>query len=514
MLVHFYNLAKKSNSTLLPNVETPHWSCDCTLKDGTNILTPVLIIANQSTNLSTITQYNTAYIADFSRYYFIRDYKSVGKLIYAYLAVDVLASYKVQLMSQSFYILRSASEFNTNAVDNTYPNTCAHPSVVSSYRENPLQPSSQEYGVYIIGIINDEPTNGCVQYYAMSYLVFMQFCRKLFTLTNFGTFSDVSEAVAKSIVNPFQYVVSCFWLPYSVADLSSQGFVTSTTSVPIGWYTMDLGVTAYSFTSGVLNIKFTNLIQMTIPKHPQASARGNYLNLAPHARYFLNFYPFGFVELDTTLLSNFNTLDLVYTVDLRTGAGILDIGLAHTGSSFNTYKMPSPIRTITAQVGVPIPLASIQTSLPTSMGEVITSAVSGVVNTELSNDLFTFGKWLFGGVTHEELMQEKSETSEEKTTTKSNVITSALSAKSTAELTGMQGVISFYNTEPLSLTGYFFAMADDDNANRGKPLCQTRTLNQVSGFTMCGNAHPVLSNATKNEVEMLEKYLNTGFYME
>lgn len=514
MLVHFYNLAKKSNSTALPVTDTPHWSCDCTLKDGTNILTPVLVIANQSTNLSTIAQYNTVYIGDFSRYYFVRDYKSVGKLIYAYLAVDVLASYKIQLMSQSFYILRSASEYNTNAVDNTYPNLCAHPSVISSYVENPLQPSSNDYGIYIVGIINDEPTNGCVQYYAMSYLVFMQFCRKLFTISNFGTFSDVSEAVAKSIVNPFQYVVSCFWLPYSTADLNSQSYVVSTTSIPIGWYTMDLGVTAYYFSSGILNIKFTNLITFTIPKHPQANNRGNYLNLYPHARYYLKFYPFGFIELDSTLLSNFSQLEMVYTVDLRTGAGILDLGFSHTGSSFNNYKMPAPFRTIEAQVGVDIPLASIQTALPTSMGDVVTSAVSAVASSDLGTELYSFGKWLFGGVSHEELIAQKSETVEEKTTSKSNIISSALSAKSTAELTGMQGVISFYNTEPLSLTGYFFELANDDNENRGKPLCQTRTLNNMSGFTVCGNAHPVLSGATHGEVEMVEKYLNTGFYME
>lgn len=82
-----------------------------TLKEGTSILRPVLILA--STSQAPITGYNYMYISDFGRYYFIDDVKSIHNNMWEVSAhVDVLETYKTAILANSAVIRRQTAQYN------------------------------------------------------------------------------------------------------------------------------------------------------------------------------------------------------------------------------------------------------------------------------------------------------------------------------------------------------------------------------------------------------------------
>lgn len=82
-----------------------------TLKDGTSILRPTLILA--STSQAPIIGYNYMYISDFGRYYFIDDVKSIHNNMWEVSAhVDVLETYKTAILANSAVIKRQQNLYN------------------------------------------------------------------------------------------------------------------------------------------------------------------------------------------------------------------------------------------------------------------------------------------------------------------------------------------------------------------------------------------------------------------
>lgn len=82
----------------------------CSLKEDTSVLNPIIIIKTSDPVYS----YNYMYISDFGRYYFIDDIKSVNNNIWEVHAhVDVLETYKTQILTNSAVVARQQNKFNT-----------------------------------------------------------------------------------------------------------------------------------------------------------------------------------------------------------------------------------------------------------------------------------------------------------------------------------------------------------------------------------------------------------------
>ena len=82
-----------------------------TLKEGTSILRPVLLLS--SPTQSPLTGYNYMYISAFSRYYFIDDIKSIRNDLWEISAhVDVLETYATAIKNNSAVIKRQEKLFN------------------------------------------------------------------------------------------------------------------------------------------------------------------------------------------------------------------------------------------------------------------------------------------------------------------------------------------------------------------------------------------------------------------
>lgn len=91
------------------NLTDNHTISDVLLKRDTSILRPVLLV-NSDQDIYT---YNYTYISEFSRYYFIDDIRSVHDNLWEISAhVDVLETYRTQILSNTAVIKRQEKQFN------------------------------------------------------------------------------------------------------------------------------------------------------------------------------------------------------------------------------------------------------------------------------------------------------------------------------------------------------------------------------------------------------------------
>lgn len=91
------------------NLTNSHTISDVLLKRDTSILRPVLLV----NSVQDIYTYNYMYIAEFSRYYFIDDIRSVNNNLWEISAhVDVLETYKAKILANTAVIKRQQNKYN------------------------------------------------------------------------------------------------------------------------------------------------------------------------------------------------------------------------------------------------------------------------------------------------------------------------------------------------------------------------------------------------------------------
>ena len=530
--VYLLKFNKNRRTTEQPNI-TGVTPTSAKLKAPCSILSPILEIQVSPSTQGNWVDGNYAYIPDFKRYYFITNIVLDGNIINIYCTVDELATWKTAIRSSTQYVLRAASTFNGFVKDGKYPllaKTPDHSGTYGTQVTNPLLPPSTSYGVFIVGVVSpDISLTGGVTYYAMSYLALYGFMQQLFTLTtqwgNQG--QDLADALKESITDPMQYVVSIMWLPFTVNDFVNRNFVSAgTTSVKVGYWSMTVPTTVYPFTASILPIEFTNLITLAIPMHPQTAARGNYMNFAPFSRYYLSFYPFcGIAELDSTLVGGKGGIYCVYTVDLRTGRGIMSVCTEYNGSDYSNWTPKSPIRVFEAQVGVNIPLATIHTEMswnPLTYAQNLAGAISSayggfdqVVPTWIDRTLAKLNMSLApaGSENQQSGIFADSRKTLESTPDMSDVLDEAVAMNSTCEMIGSQGTMSFNFRMPVAAWGNFFEAASDDNTKNGRPVCQSISLSALSGFVQCDQPRISAAGMTLQEQQAIETMMAHGIYI-
>ena len=59
----------------------------------------------------------------------------------------------------------------------------------------------------------------------------------------------------------------------------------------------------------------------------------------------------------------------------------------------------------------------------------------------------------------------------------------------------------------------FRQLVNEDNSHRGRPLCSVNTINTLSGYILCADAHAEIACLDAERTE-IANYMNTGFYYE
>lgn len=117
-----------------------------TLREGCSIINPVIKV--EAINNSIVSVCNYAKIAQFGRYYFVRDIIFTGKLFEIHMHVDVLASFQTELKALDAVIARQEKRYNLYLQDG-YFKTYQNPHV--SIKQFPNGFDTQQFVLAVAG---------------------------------------------------------------------------------------------------------------------------------------------------------------------------------------------------------------------------------------------------------------------------------------------------------------------------------------------------------------------------
>lgn len=488
--VKLFSFSKRDNSTKQPPDGTPSQTYDCILKEECGIVNPRLVIQD----IGNPSQYNYAFIPGFGRYYWIREWTWILGRWECDLYADVLATFKDYIGNSTQYIERSSHSYDGNITDSLYP-TIAIDDANMVNLGTPLGDTISN-GVYVLGVINDKGGHGAVEYFVLSQSEFASLCAVLFAqnpvwydisqITK-STPQDITEIalpaeVMKSLFNPMQYIVSCMFFSEGVDPPTA-----SNDSIHFGWW--DSGLTARKLGAGGTSYIYR---AFTIPAHPQASDRGIFLNLSPYTRLIFNAGPFGYFPVDTTYFADSLTGSYRIGIDCITGEGTLHIH-DDSGNTISVHR---------AQIGVPIKLAQITRDylqLASNVVDTTASAVSGVSNT--LKQVATGN--ILGGIS----------SGAQATANVTNGIISSIRSAMPVLTAGGTGGSLYEINRVWTLTVQHFILAEEDNANRGRPLAQKRVIRQIPGYILVDDPD-VETNGLSEETALIRQYMSGGFFYE
>lgn len=447
----FAGFSKKPNSTKQPTGGT---SKTVTLKEPTSVLSPVFILTGYDLS------YN--YIQWGVRFYYVDDIIIVSNNVAEYhCSVDALATFKTVIGASSQYVTRADSAYNLNLLDVKYPSLAK--TEVENVPFTTLHNSFVNGGSLVIGIANGINVESAgISYYCLTAYEAKSLMDYMFGGTWLDAM-DISTELQKELVNPYEYVDSIMWFPF---DIPNSDVPFSPEDLKFGFwdYTGQGGL----MTPGDASKGFAQTI--TIPSHPQVS-RGMYLNGNPYTRIMLDCYSFGQFEIDSSIFTNDMNLTLGISVDFISGMGKLTL---RAGSNAKL------IHKAYAQIGVPMKKSQVSQNL---LGSAL-AVTGGAFNIAYGN-FVGYSQGVMSGV--QAMMP--------------HLNSSGTNGSKVAYITAPELIITRQR------------IADEDKAQFGRPLCETRVINTLSGFIECENADLDLS-ASPSEKSAIINYMNSGFYYE
>lgn len=499
--VVFYNFSKKSNSTARPTGGT---TFSCNLKSDSSVVNPRIEL-NYDGNPS---GFNYAYIAHYGRYYYITDWTYTPGIWTATMQTDVLATYKTEIGSESLYVLRSSAAYDGNILDTMYPPKLP----VTGVRSVTDIPdwSKSDGGTYIVGIAaTNAPQMGAVTYFVTGQAGLMNLISYMYGAAMSNADSELQQDVNDIMVgaltpeyglamsearvsayqarynfNPLQYIVSCMYVPFSAPQGTAQ-------NVTMGF--LDTQISLIRLSSPI----WTRTATVSLPRHPQAASRGNYLNQSPYTRYVLNTTLFGDIELNTAEIGNDDSISCTVVVDCVSGAGYLYV---RTGGTLSGSRF---LASRSAQVGCDIALAQ---NLIDKTGSAATFAQQR--GGQIMRGLGAVGSALMGNIAGavsgvgNMLVSEVS------------AIDSIMKADTPRlSLSGSNAGIAVTAGTDFTLYAEFYDLPPEDNANRGRPLMQMRTPASLGGYMMISDGAVPIPGTAGEQAE-LKSILEAGFYYE
>lgn len=492
--VDFYiGFEKRTNSTKRPSSNDTAYTINGYLREPCSLLNPTISFKSFPANI-TLQAYNYCYILAYSRYYFVKDWTWIEGLWQCELSIDVLATYKTVIGTETHYILRhdSTTDYNGLIADAIYPATNAFTTENTATDDDPFRDIFTEGvagGVYIVGIISGNEGQsghhydsvGAVTYYALTSGDFDKLKSTLFGTENLEIMNiidsqgqpttDMSPDIMKTLYNPYQYIASCMWFPFNANMIDDK---TSVNKIPIGWWEYEL--TAWRLTAQILT--FTD--RVSLPVHPQSATRGAYLNYAPYTRRTL-LGRFGDIPIDLSYFRNSSELGLEYYVDLINGQCRVFISYVEN-NYFRRYTSREFL------LGVPIQLAQVGVDY---MGVAVNTidTVNNTAESMFSLNPFKAVSSLAHGVY--------------------NTIQSCMPQLETGGSNG--SFVSAYTAT--RLLSQFFIIVDEDIRHLGRPLYSTRQINTLSGYVLCADGEISIS-CLDDERKMISDFLTSGFFWE
>ena len=481
------NVSKRKNSTLQPTLTA---SFDVLLKTPTSLHTPTFTISASSFD------YN--YLKWGNRYYFVTDVVSRNNNLWDVSAVvDVLATYKAEILASTQYVSYSA-----NGNNNWLPDTrIATQDNIIVTKNNASVSLFSLIGCYILTVIGQ---NGC-ESFNVSIGTLMSICADLAqwvddiqdlvetiqnmdvtggnawtAVNNLGVLlHEIALAMVKtgflgnSREEALNCIRSCVWLPFDSSEVGG-----ATDSIYLGKYpTNQTGLL-------VSNIPKTGTASVNIPWHFSDYRRATNEDLYLYLPFIGN------VSLSSSSLTSATALTINYSY-------CIDGALTYEVKAGNQV-----IGTYGGNVAGTMPIGTSQTEglgkiFTTSLAHIQKAVGAGVSvasgNISAAADLSTLGKIAAnydiintGMTTH----------------------AGAIGGVTCGAGAGLdRDIVCFSVAHPTIIEPATMA------ATMGRPYQQTATLGNLTGYCQCVNAH-VSAAAESQELDEIDGFLNSGFYIE
>ena len=468
------------------------------------MINPTLII--QTVTAGSAPAWNYVYIAAFSRYYFITNWNWQNGVWSCDCVVDVLASFKTEIGNMSEYVLRSSSTHNGQIVDMQYPTT-AETRVNATMLTNRFR-SVLAGGYYVVGIISNDSNSaqGAITYYQMTPAQMAALKNYMLSDTfmtdqqlDVTTVTDVlPNELLKTLYNPFQYIASCVWLPFQDTDIPNN--LKTSENIKFGWWTP----TSASITGNRINSNgyvATVDERISIYGHPQRQYRGVFLDHSPFADRMLYYPPFGSIPINDDSIIGGDFIRVQLTVDMVFGDAVLTVFHDRPISS-DTYTDMGVIARVSAPLAVPIQLAQSDINIGGSLSAVTTAAAGATIKEFVGSA--AGGKGLIDTLIN----------------TGKTAVTGTLSAIGDVvsspvgqlQTSGTNGSLAQYSTHPYFVQKWRI-VADDDNAQKGRPLCTVTQMSSIPGYIMVDTPDVSLA-CMEPERQSIIDFMSNGFYYE
>ena len=474
MLVKFGKASKEINSTKVPDLQK---ELDCQLKDGVSLTNPVLLIRGSQFDIG----YNYCYIPKWSRYYFVNNIRiNTGGVFEVSLSVDVLASFKSDILSGNAYVRRSQSHGSLHIPDSTWSHSSDYKTITKD-----IDIGLSTDGCYLLFTASSETeinnASPAICVYAVSDLNLRLICSYLFSSEFFESamagVDTVSKSLAKTFFNPFSYVLKCMWLPISITDL-----MAVTKKISFGWWTSDYNG-EYLMTG-----KKKILFDIAMPGY-------SYWTDRDASWTDVSIYVPSIGELSISPEYCGQTLKATLVIDLTNGHSDLFI---KDGNFL--------VQSASGQMGADVQLSALYEDIIGDLGSkggLIKSAISGIgsfFKSSIDNATVDAN----GNLSVHNVGDVVSDTV--------HGAQSALQPKcSSIGANGNKATLTEFNHVLISVHRH--NRLSDDKDTLGKMCCKTMPLKDLTGYTEIVNPH-INCGATASEISMINAFLSGGFYIE
>ena len=451
-----YTFAKDENST-----KTPTGSSGT---QYTGILVEPCTVLNPIIKLNGVNaySYNYAYVQEFGRYYFIVDWETIEGFWYIHCKVDVMASFKSTIGSSTQYVLRAHSAQNEYIVDTMFPPTGQCTKTGTEIKQN-LTDALLENGTFVLNITGS--ADATVGSYMCGWSTFKNVISEMLLTNDDNTLwgANLSKGIRNAISQPFKHLGNVIWIPDSYSPTTG---TTTVTSITLGNTTLTSTPAkplTFYYTTAPLGWTSSSI---TLPKHPQASTYGKYMNLKPYTQYIYSDDSYGLIELDPLKLIDTTTFTVGKVTDPATGTQIL--------------QLPDG-QSRTAQIGVMISMENNSLNLGGILSSVAHAAVAAATDNPIAMASSIVGA------------------------TESLIPTISSCPQTGSTVT---------NFRDIYLYSYFWNSVGHDTSHKGNAYCATKQISTLSGYILTSNAHIENSIMSATEQEMIVNFMDSGFYYE
>lgn len=479
MLLKMFKLNKRINSTKLPTLEDLLISGEVVLKQATSVDKPIFIMACGADDMTKARICN--YVEFQGNFFWITSIVQLNNThIEISCEVDVLATFKTEILQTKAYVLYSDSAGRTDLIDNRNVRT-----INWKYRKTVREKVSmftKGDSCYIVEVINGYPSTNL----STSTFYLMASSQMEALMSSLYGSNDFFDNIIKSIQNPSNLMVKAIWYPFGIGEFQG-AFTGQEETVRVGNY--EAGANGYR----IQNIDFSSTAELI---HIDLSGilQDNYAYDESNCTLKCTLPFYGMIELpvSTTLKAGTREFFIRITLDILSGTLMYEIlgSAGEAGYRTRVYK---------TSFGCTVPLGY-QSYNPLQFIGAVTGVVGGVAAATMAPEAVAGGMIAsaagFGA---------------------SNIISSVSSLQKDNGVIGTIGSrVDMGWANDITVEVLTAELSESVTAKKevlGLPCCSTVELSTLTGYCQCSNAS-VSAIAMPEEITKINNYLNGGVYIE